>query len=476
MEAFWVRPMSRFPPLKFQFCSAILVVLASSSYAYQHPGDAPDDDNRFALSSLNLHLNDSAIESSIASQGDNAATMKHKLQLAEGFSFSSSYSNRTNNLYDTFGTPEADGYWDLSLRTLRSGAMPAIKIDVSYGGFDTTDYSFDPTYSNFDVADSSSGFGDNDHRSLKVKTNGKLGPFDHGFSYKSVGAEYEALDKKKKVKDKDKGAQETESWVGKSFGDLSISQFLQQSESYSNRRNESLVGTRVEYTWSHWPYIGTSFSQAAGTREKNARPGSDGGFAVGITTISGSLSMSHDIWNAYAYIDRTKVDEAAEQSYGQPNLSSYYVGGSIYPNKTISVTPSLSYTEEDYRDYAAQTHTVSASLDLSYEPPQRAYSFTAYASNDKTQNQDWGMDTNYFYAEAGIKWDLSERGGPVRKFLSFSIAYDRYDDYIYSNANMGGPSVQLSFKSYSLGSILRSNSRPERSHSGFSNGAYSPGF
>ena len=468
--------MRNLSPVKILSCSVILLVLSKQAYAYELPGDAPEDDNRFALSSLNLEVNQSPVESSMAARGANAVEMKYQLKPAKGFSISSSYSNRMNNAYDSFTAPEADGFWDLGLRTPRSGMIPAVKIDMSYGGFDTTDHSFDSAYSNFDAAASSGGFGDNDHRMLKVKTNGNLGSFDHGFSYKSVGAEYDALDKKKKIKDKDKGVQETESWVGKSFGDLSISQFIQQSESNNGRRNESLVGTRLEYTWSNWPYIGTSFSQATGTREKNARPGSDGGFEVGITTMSGSLSMSHDIWNAYAYVDRTTVDEAAEQSYGQPNLSEYYLGGSIYPNKTISVTPSLSYSEEDYGDYAAQTQTVSTSLDLSYEPPKSVYSFTAYASNDKMQNQDWGMDTNYFYAEVGIKWDLSEQGDAVRNLLSLTIAYDRYDDYIYSESNMGGPSVQLNFKSYSLGSILRSNSQPERRHSGFSHGAYSPGF
>jgi hypothetical protein len=447
MEAFGVRPMSRCSPLKSQFYPVILVVLATGSFAYQHP-DTPTEDNRFALSSLQLGL-PRPIQSSIEHQGDNAAIMQYKLNTREGFSISSSYSTRMENPFDTSGEIESDGFWDLSLSTPQSGALPGINIDFSYGGFD---------------GDSGEEFGDDEHRMLKIKTNGKFGMLDHGFSYNIVGAEYNALDGKKQLSDSDKDKEAIESWLGKSFGDMSISQFVKQSESNSGLRNESLVGTRAEYTWSDWPYIGTSFSRATGTREhatsseNDLQAPKDGGFQVGITSISGSLSTSHDTWNADLHIDRTTVDEPADQSYGQPDSTMYWLGGSFYPNNSLSLTPSISYTQEDYRDYVVETQTVSTSLSLSYYPSQKNYGFNAYVSSDTQQNLNWGMDTHYFYSEAGIEWDLSNRG-TKKNLMSLTFGYERYDDKIDPGSNMDDFSVKLSFKSYSLGSILRSRNR-----------------
>jgi hypothetical protein len=449
MMLFVDRPMDFLMPVKFRFLPAILLVLATASHAYQLPGDAPADDNRFALSSLQLGLTDNPIQSSIERHGEDAAIMQYKLSTQEGVSISSSYSNRMENPFDTSGVTESDGFWDLSLSTPRSGALPGIKIDFSYGGFD---------------GDSGDEFGDDEHRMLKIKTNGKLGAFDHGFSYYNVGAKYNVLDKKKQLKDDDKNKETIESWIGKSFGDMSISQFVKQSDSNSGLRHESLVGSRAEYTWSSWPYIGTSFSHATGTRENDAQASEEVSYQLGITSVSGSLSMSHDTWNADFYVDRTTVDETADRSYGQPDFTMYWLGGSFYPNDKLSLTPSITYTQEDYRDYAVETQTVSTSLSLSYYPPQKNYGFTAYASNDTQQNLDWGMDTNYFYSEAGIEWDLSNPGG-LRNLLSLTFGYDRYEDSIYSGSNMEGYSVKVSFKSYSLGSILRSHNQSRTDNS-----------
>ena len=121
--------------------------------------------------------------------------------------------------------------------------------------------------------------------------------------------------------------------------------------------------------------------------------------------------------------------------------------------------------KEDYREYVAETQTLSTSLSLSYAPLKKSYSFSAYASNDTTQNRDWGMDTSYFYSEAGIEWDLSAHRGGRKNLLSLTVAYDRYEDHMYSGANMGGASVQVNIKSYSLGSILRSLNHSKRDRS-----------
>jgi hypothetical protein len=457
------RSLYTLSPVKVLSCSVIFFILATQSHAYQLPGDPDSYDNRFALSSLKLDLSDSPLESSITRKGEGAATLKYKLGGPKGFLISSSYSSRMEKPFDGSGELNTDGFWDLRLRTPRSGAMPAVKIDYSFGGFD---------------GDSGDEFGDADHRMLKVKTDGKLGVFDHGFSYKSVGANYYAVGKKKKKNydDKDKDKESIETWVGKSFGELSLSQFVKQIESDEGEKGESLVGARAEYTWYSWPYIGTSFSHATGNRYEDERYSDDDDFQVGITSLSAALSMSHDIWNADLYVDRTTVDEAADQSYGQPDLTTVYLGGSIYPNKTLSITPYVSFTEEDYREYAVETRTFSKALSLSYKPLQNNYTFSAYISSDTQENHDWGMDTSYFYSEAGIEWDLSDSGG-VRKLLSFTVGYDRYEDHIYSGANMDDVSVKISFKSYSLDSILRAHNQFRDDRSRFSTGLFNaPGY
>jgi hypothetical protein len=451
MEAFWVRPMSRFPPLKFQIYPVILVVLATKSYAYQLPGEAPADDNRFVLGPLQLGLSNTPIKSSIHRQGDNAATMKYQLGGKEGFSISSNYSSRMEDPFDTSGELEKDGFWDLSLRSPQSGALPGMKIDFSTGGFDGA---------------TGNEFNEETRHMFNVDTKGKVGILNYGARYTTVGANYAALGKKNKIKDKDKGKETIHSWVGKSFGDLFLSQFITQTESNIGRAdkpliNESLVGTSASYTLHHWPYIGASVSQATGTRKTG-----DSGFEVPITSTAGSLSMSHKTWSANLSVDRTMPNAAPEQTYGQPDSTGYYLGGSIYPSKTLSFTPYVYMSEDVYTDYGATTKSLSTAFSLTYAPARKNYRFKAYASNDTVENLDWGMDTNYFYSEAGIEWDLAEHQIATRR-LSLTIGYDGYEDKVYSGSSSSNYSVKLSFRSYSLGSIFGFHTRHRRNSSSF---------
>jgi hypothetical protein len=458
MEAFWVRAMSRFSPLKFKFFPVILVVLATESYAYQLPGEPPKKDDRLSFNVLHLPIQDNPVESSVAREGEDAATMKYGFGEEEGFSFSSSYSSRMENPFDRFGKLEADGFWDLSLSTPLAGALPAVDIDYSVGGFD---------------GDSGDQFGDADHRMLSVEFNGELGIFEHGLGYESVGAEYYTMEDDFEDEGEGENSETIESWIGKSFGNMSISQFIQLSESDNGFSEESLQGTKARYTWSSWPYIGTSFSHATGTRKNGVDDSGDDGFEVGISSVSGALSMAHNIWNADFYVSRKTVDESADHSYGEPDLTSYYLSGSIYPNKTLTLTHSLSVAEENYREYEAETRSTSIALSLKYKPTKKNIVFTAYASNDTEKNLDWGTDVNYFYSKAGIEWDLSDRS-VARNILSLTVGYDRYEDHIYSSSNMDDLSVMISFKSYSLGSILRSHDRSKYDNSSVHNALNGP--
>ena len=452
------RPMDRTLPLKFPLYSAVLLVLATHSYAYQLPGDPPASGVNSTIDLLPMEFSNIPMKSSMSQRGNDAATLKYKLEQTSGIAISSSYSNRLENPFDTPDDLEMEGFWDVELSTPRSGAMPAMKIEYSVGGFD---------------GETGSDFVDSNHRKFNIQTKGKLGFFDHGVGYKVIGSDYEVVDKKNKVKDKDKDRESINSWIGKSFGKLYLTQFIEQKRSNVNSStkreiNDSLVGTSVSYTWSNWPYISTSFSHATGTRE-NPASSSSRGFELDITSLKSSLSASHNKWNADLSVRQTIPESAAGELYGQPESTNFYVGGSYYPNGTLTLSPSINRSLQSYQDYGAETETVSTSLSMVYRPRKKNYSFNIYASHDSSENLDWGMDTNYFYAQAGIQWELSGRKS-TRNLLSLTVGYDRYEDELYSGANSDDYSVKISFKSYSLGGVLRSRNQFRESNSSFMNG------
>ncbi|WP_418259683.1 SPOR domain-containing protein [Haliea sp. E17] len=425
--------MKRYLLLKYLISPVVVLIMARGSYGYELPGDPPESDQR-TLVPIDLDFTDNPVHGRIANIDSDAATLKYNFSQIKGLAISSSYSNRLLDPFSSDGDVDMDGFWDIRLSSPRTDSLPGIEIDFSAGGFN---------------GETGTDFADPSHQRIRVKTSSKLGAFDYGSSYQVVGTDYEVVDKNNKIKEKDRNRATTNSWIGRSFGKLHISQFTEQKrnnidESRQPQVTDSLYGTSLRYTLLSWPYVGTSFSYASGDRESEV-------VDVGITSLNGGLSASHNNWNVDLYISRTSPEDNAGNYFGQARDTNYYLGGSYYPNKRLVISPSINRNVQNYQDWGVESETLSTAVSVMYRPRERDYSFNIYVSQDSQEAPEWGVETEYFYSEAGIQWDLRNNN-----LLALTFGYNRYDDKIYSGSDSDDFSVKISFKSYALDRILNS--------------------
>jgi hypothetical protein len=411
-------------------------VLARGSYGYQLPGDLPED-GTYNVEPLQFDLSHDPVTSDLVYRKNDAATLEYRFQQPGGLSVTTSYSNRLDKDFVDTGALGMDGFWGVQIESPGHGNLPELSIDFSVGGFN---------------GENGDEFGDSEHHKIHVKSKSQVGPFAQGVSYKMVGSDYEVVDENNKSKGKDGGEEIVNTWIGKSFGKLFVSQFVEQRRANVHRPDKAeiiddLAGNELQYTWLSWPYVGTSFSHATGKRE------SAEGYSVGLTSTTGTLSASHNKWSADLAVSETRPDGAGGYNFGESNFTNYYVGGSYYPDERLIITPYLNRSVERYQDYGVETERISKAMSVVYRPTETNYNLTFFVSQDDYENLDWGMDSTYLYSYAGIEWDL---GGPSnnRSRVSLSVDYSQYLDEVYTGTNSKDFSIKITFKSYSMQGLL----------------------
>jgi hypothetical protein len=378
----------------------------------------------------------------MTARGQDAAQIRYPLGSEDSLRMSTSITSRIGKVADSQGLAKRNGYWNFRVETPLGSQLPGVALELGVGGFDWN---------------TGRDFGEEENRMIRLRTTGKLGGFSYGLRYSDIGEGFSAFGKGTHVKGKGKEA--ARFWLSRSFASLSIRPFVRRSrDNGGDERTEpaltdTLVGTSLDYTWSSWPYVGSSVSYASGTRESASRAGDPGGFETGITAVSTALYLAHDRWSADVSLDRVVPGTADRGAAARPVETTYYLGGSFSPTSALSITPGFSLSDEDYARSGGSTRTMSSSLHLTYQPPRRNYLFSAFASHDSSRNREWDLDTGYLYSEAGIQWKLGG-SGPVTRLLSFAIAYADYRDRSVGGADTSDLSVQLTFRSFSLSDIL----------------------
>jgi hypothetical protein len=313
--------------------------------------------------------------------------------------------------------------------------LPSVDLQYAVGRFDWN---------------TSRGFDDKQNQQMRLESKGRIAGISYGFSHTRVGEEFRGFEKSQEIKNKGKGVSEV--WLSQTLGKLSLQPFVKHSRNNIERDprkpvlKDELAGVTLDYTWSSWPYVGTSVTYATGTRASASEPLSYSPFKTGITTLSAGATLSLDTWNLYASFDRATPEASKSQSHNQPVTSTYYAGASFYPNSSLTITPSVYLSDEVYDAMDARTRTLGSYLSASLKPWGRDYELMAFASYDASSNADWGLDSEYFYSEFGMQWNVDRRNA-ARQTLSLALAYDEYRDGFVRDADTSSFSVRLTFRS-----------------------------
>jgi hypothetical protein len=334
-------------------------------------------------------------------------------------------------------TAEDQGFWQLDLSSGNAAAGPAFEAKLAQS-------SFDP--------ETSEGFGASESRLVSLATQGSWQGYQLGLGYQTVGAEFEEPSKagkrKKAVQHLNtklkQGRESTEAWIARQFGDWGLKTHATLYEDQIDDSEDPIttqkVGASLNYTILSWPQVGVSVDYARGVRSGGAS--SDTG-DIDVQSVASSLYYAGAAWSGTLYLE----DATGAGSDSPVDLRTYYLGGSYYPWGTFSLSPGLSYTEENYTEWGSTTDSYAASMTASYKPSVNSrYSFNGYSEYSTQQNLDWALDTRYYYNSVGVDW-VSAKPKPLIKQWSLELFHDQYVDNVYTESNTGGFGVWLTMKS-----------------------------
>lgn len=340
-----------------------------------------------------------------------------------------------------------DGLWRLDLTTPQASFLPGFELQFAAGQFDWN---------------TSRGFDDRRHQTLRFKSVGQIGGLAYGTSHTSVGEDYTEFEKGKTIKDR--GRSVSKIWLSQSFGRFSLQPFVQRTRSNIARDpsrpvlTDAVAGVSLDHSWSSWPYFGTAVSYASGTRTSSNEPDGLSPFQTDITVLSAHATVSLDTGSLYASVERTTPAAAKPQTGNQPVINTLYASASFYPDSSFSLTPSVTVSEETYPTTGATTRTIGSYLSMALQPRRHDYQLTAYASYDASQNAHWNLNTRYFYSEVGVLWNIG-RSPDSRRSLSLTLAYDNYEDRFFPHANTSDIALRLTFRAAALAQVFSAPGR-----------------
>lgn len=334
---------------------------------------------------------------------------------------------------------EDQGFWQLDLSSGNAAVGPAFEAKLAQS-------SFDP--------ETSEGFGAAENRLVSLATHGSWQGYQLGLGYQTVGAEFEkpsrAGERKKAVQHPNtelkQGRESTEVWVARQFGDLGLKTHATLYEDQVDGGDPittQKVGASLNYTILSWPQVGVTVDYARGGRSAGASSGTGEPGDVDVQSVASSLYYAGAAWSGTLYLE----DATGAGTDSPVDLRTYYLGGSYYPWSTFSLSPGLSYTEENYTEWGSTTDSYAASMTASYKPSAKSrYSFNGYSEYSTQQNLDWALDTEYYYNSVGVNW-VSAKPKPLIKQWSLELFHDQYLDNVYTESNTGGFGVWLTMKS-----------------------------
>jgi hypothetical protein len=271
---------------------------------------------------------------------------------------------------------------------------------------------------------------DDGHEPASLGVTARVGGFEAGAQYRSVGKRLERLISAPTAL-KDREGHEV--WVAQRLGVLRLR--LSDSELTDNvDRNPALPRTTKDQTaitaelaLDEWPVLGLTLASGESSRVRLTRDGQDGTLEQHeFEGITGSVYYDGGPrWNvtASSTFSRSRhvvrPDDAMAMTYHDLSLT-------LHPLESLSVTPTLSLGQERYAPAGFGIDTSTAALTVWYAPRASRWSASSYASYTTTRASDGSTDARSVSVTGALTYGLG-RWLPGCT-VSFETGYDRYVD------------------------------------------------
>ncbi len=270
------------------------------------------------------------------------------------------------------------------------------------------------------------------NRLLRFRLASDVGSFGYGAEYRSVGQGFRRPPGSNWRLDQEG----TEMWASQAVGPLRFKTLFSnfwdnvEEDPRRPRTTKTLGGPALGITLPGGSVL--NFSYQRGSSETVGGPNTQSPQESWIEDWGASLyyyggpKWDFTIMSNYSP-STNKVDPSKKVASDYHNIT-----GSYRPTESITIVPSLSFSEQRYSWSGVRTTTPTAMLSFSYAPPSRNLTLTTYGFYSRSKSSDGFYDVQTVNVINSLVLPF---GKAKEKAISFDIVYNQYLDAVYHHGS-----------------------------------------
>ena len=329
-------------------------------------------------------------------------------------------------------TGESWGFFDIATNPRAFGNLMSVEGEMAYSPVDE-----------FDIEQ---GFRKYKPQMFKLISKGSWAGFEYGTKYVQVEDGFDRVP----GTELNSNQEGKEAWITRTLNALKFKTFV--SDYWDNinfdptrpKVRKTLAGAALDIAFPLWPVLSMSYSRGSSLTTSRA----DGSVHTNesIQTLNSSLYYLISKWGLSVNSSYSMGKDKNQEDTGSEILFSE-IRGSYNPTKSVSISPSLGFTKEQYRwpggglNYMTPTSSVS----VNYSPSNRPFNVKAYGHYSRHTGNDDFTDANTFNGLAEFAWNLGKT--PIgNQSVSVELGYYNYLNAAYSKSSYNEYSAFLAYK------------------------------
>jgi hypothetical protein len=322
-----------------------------------------------------------------------------------------------------------------------------LDVDTDPGAFgDLMAVQSELAYSPVDEFDIEQGFREYKPQMLILNAKGSWAGFEYGAKYLQVEDGFDRVP----GTELNSNQEGKEIWITRALNVLKFKTFV--SDYWDNvnfeptrpKVRKTQAGAALDIVFPFWPVLSLSYSR--GSSLTMNRPGESVRTTESIQTLNSSLYYLISKWG---FSINSSYSAGKDKNLGGAGSKILFseIRGSYNPTKSVSISPSLGFTKEQYRwpggglDYMTPTSSVS----VNFTPPNKPFKFKAYGHYSRNTGNDGFTDANAFNGLAEIAWKLGKT--PIGdQSVSLEFGYYNYLNAAFAKSSYNEYSALLAYK------------------------------
>jgi hypothetical protein len=301
-------------------------------------------------------------------------------------------------------------------------------------------------YSPVDEFDIEQGFRVYKPQMLSVNVKGSWTGFEYGAKYLQVADGFERVPGTK-LNSNQEGK---EIWVNRALGVFKLKTFI--SDYWDNvnfdpkrpKTRKTEVGAALDIAFPYWPVLSLSYSR--GNSLISTRKDGSVSRNEGTQTVNSNLYYLISKWKLWINSSYSMATDKNQRDATSRILFTELTG-SYSPTKSVSISPSVGFTKEEYKWLGGgiKYMTPTTSLSLDYSPSNKPFKIKAYGYYSRYKSSDGFTDANTLSGLAEFAWRLGKT--PIGdQIVSLEFGSYNYLDSVFSKSSYKEYSALLAYK------------------------------